>query len=286
MAFEWRREPDVVWPPETLDRPVVPGRPDFEETVEPVGQPSNPDSLDGLYRDLVGRLRDEGGGRGFPRPPGGEIIGPDEEPGPTDACAYYRSFRCSPRWGIYVGTDCWLTTSRYLHRNGVPEAIAVDEAFMYLFRHEYFHFAVDVTTVIFERVVGKSTGMYTDHWLAYHRANNPSLLEEALANAHAFKNAGKRAGGGAHTVHVRALLAHWMRLQPPGYRDFEAVSAGKGTTGEARSQLMSEIMGIHRGSKSHAVGLESLFRLPSFSKPNQKPFGQKFEGKPLDIYFY
>ncbi|MFM8516262.1 MAG: hypothetical protein ACKODA_00025 [Nevskiaceae bacterium] len=285
MTLEWRREPEIIWPPETSGRPVVPGRPEVEEFFETFGQRSNRDSLDGLYREVLGRLRGDNGGRGFPRPPGGEIIEPDEEPGPTEACAYYLSFRFGPAWGIYIGVDCWVTMARYLHRNGIPAEIAVDEAFMYMFLHEYFHFAVDTSTVIFERAVGKSTGSYQDHWVAHHRANNPSLLEEALANAHAYKNAGKRATG-SHGEHVRSLLAHWMRRQPPGYRDFEDVCAGRGSLGEARSQLMSEIMGIHRRSNSSVPGLESLFHLPSFSRSGQKPFGQKFEGKPLNIYFY
>jgi len=87
MTLDWRREPEIIWPPETSGRPVIPGRPEVEEFFETFGQRSNPDSLDGLYREVLGRLREGNGGRGFPRPPGGEIIGPDEEPGPTEACA-------------------------------------------------------------------------------------------------------------------------------------------------------------------------------------------------------
>ena len=167
--------------------------------------------------------------------------------------------------------------------NGVPADVAVDEAFYLLYRHEYFHFEVDKATEVLERGVDISTGKKPDAWMRYHRMNNPSLLEEALANAHALEHAGKKHK--KHEKRVRNLFEEVLTRQGPGYRDFGAVS-GRGVKGDARSQLLSEIMGIHRNDKRFVPGLQSLIRPPSYVKSAHDLPHVSYEGRKLNVYFY
>jgi hypothetical protein len=277
--FEISRENEIIWPTDGSDDIVVPGRPDFEPTWDK-SRGETFDSFKSRRRKLINEI---GSGGNSGRPPTGEIIGPQELPPPTDYCAYYWSFRFPRNVGIYIRIECWFSISKYLHANGIPDEASVDEAFMMLFRHEYFHFAVDRATAILERAAGLSSGMLVDNWIPYHRANNPSLLEEALANANAYKNAGK--GNPAHRARVRELLAHWMRLQPAGYRDFEKMNVRKGDLGLHRARLLSDIMTVRSGIKGWARGLESLILSPSFAKPGQDCFAVSFEDHKIPIYF-
>lgn len=282
--YFWEREPDVVWPPE---RELTPGR---EWTIPGVVEDTSPsgDQLEADFDDFTqerNRLVSRVGNNQPPRGPGGTgIAGLPEETPPTDACAYYLSFRFGNQWGIYIGRECWLQIATYLHANGIPAPEAVDEAFLMLYRHEYFHFEVDKAVVILERAVGKSTGKFEDHWITYHRANNPSLLEEALANAHALKHAGKV--NPDYTRQTEQLVEAWMRRQPPGYRDFAQVSQ-YGQTGPARSQLLSEIMGVHRGSTTFVPGFDALIGPKSFAgAPSRALFTVKHESKLLRIRLF
>ena len=114
-----------------------------------------------------------------------------------------------------------------------------------------------------ERGVGISTGTKPKAWLDYHQSNKPSLLEEALANAHAYEHAGKR-----HKkvlAKVKGLIKTVFSFHGPGYRDFADVVGSK-VKGDARSQLISEIMGIHKKDRRFVAGLQSLIRPPSFVK--------------------
>ena len=277
--FEILGENEVVWPDGDSGEVVVPGREDVESTRPRFGGETY-DSFDIRRRQMI---REVGAGGNSGRPPSGEIVGPRETPPPTDYCAWYYSFRYPALVGIYVRIECWFSISRYLHENGIPADVAVDEAFMMLFRHEYFHFAVDRATAILERAVGLSSGTFVDHWIPYHRANNPSLLEEALANANAYKNAGK--GNPVHRERVRELIAHWMRRQPAGYRDFEKVNVRKGDLGLHRSRLLSDIMTVRRGTGPWVRALEALIMSPSFAKPGQDCFAVSFGDHKINIYF-
>ena len=277
--FEIPRENEIIWPNDGSGDFVVPGRPDFVPSRER-SRSETYDSFESRRREMIGEI---GSGGNSGRPPTGEIIGPRESPPPTDYCAYYCSFRFPLHVGIYVRIECWFSVSKYLHENGIPADVAVDEAFMMLFRHEYFHFAVDRATAILERAAGLASGRSVDHWTPYHLANNPSLREEALANANAYKNAGK--GNPAHRDRVRELLAHWMKRQPAGYRDFEKMNLRKGDLGLHRSKLLSDIMTIRSGTGRWARGFESLVLTPSFAKPGQDCFAASFEDRKIPIYF-
>jgi hypothetical protein len=179
--------------------------------------------------------------------------------------------------------ECWFSYSKYLFINGVPADVAIDEAFYLLYRHEYFHFEVDKAIEVLERGVGISTGSKPDAWIKYHQSNNPSLLEEALANAHAHKHAGKRHGKLAKQI--QGLIGAALGRQGPGYRDFADVS-GNGVIGEARSQLISEIMGIHRKDRRFVPGLQPLIRPPSYIKLTHDLPHVSYEGRRLNVYFF
>ena len=202
-----------------------------------------------------------------------------------DACAFYLSFRYKNqrRWGIYIGLECWFWYAKFLFDGGVPADAAVDEAFYLLYRHEYFHFEVDKAIEIMERGVGISTGTKPKAWLNYHQSNNPSKLEEALANAHAYEHAGKR-----HkkvVTLVKGLVKTIFSIHGPGYRDFADVSGSK-VKGDARSQLISEIMGIHKNDNRFVSGLQSLIRPPSFVNSKDPIPRMNYEGETLNVYFF
>ena len=78
---------------------------------------------------------------------------------------------------------------------------------------------------------------------------------------------------------ARARLDEW-----PGYRDF-ADASGNGVTGEARSQLISEIMGIHRKDRRFVPGLQPLIQPKSFAKLTPSVPSEIYEGKRLNVYF-
>jgi len=280
--FGQDRGEEIRWPDEQSEVVVIPGRPetDFRPGAY---DPATADSFETTKRRLTERLRSGGGDRP-PRDPETGFFGPEEPPPPTEACAYYVSFRFGARAVIYVGIECWFSIAKFLHDNGIPPDVAVDEAFMKLFRHEYFHFEIDKATAIYERACGLSSGRFVDHWRPYHSRNNPSLLEEALANANAYKNAGK--GHPALQEKIRELVAHWMSRQPAGYRDFASVNAKRGDLGLNRSKLLSDILSVHQGSGSWVRGLEALVRADSFAKPTQDCFKVRFEDRPIPIYFF
>jgi hypothetical protein len=179
--------------------------------------------------------------------------------------------------------ECWFWYAKYLFDGGVSAEAAVDEAFYLLYRHEYFHFEVDKAIEIMERGVGISTGTKPKAWIDYHQSNKPSLLEEALANAHAYEHAGKR-----HKkvlAKVKGLVKTVFSFHGPGYRDFADVVGSK-VKGDARSQLISEIMGIHKKDRRFVAGLQSLIRPPSFVKSKTAIPSVNYEGERLNVFFF
>jgi hypothetical protein len=281
--YEWQRQTDASWPPIGEGDPMAPGR---IQGPEP-GDRSTLAEFNSRRRELITRLG-SGGGQNNPT----NIVDlPPETPSP-DACAYYLSFRFGTQWGIYIGVECWFNVAKFLHRNGVSASAAVDEAFEMLFRHESFHYEVDKQVLLLERAAGQSTGRFVDHWLPHLRTNNPSYLEEALANAHAFKYVGKAAKRATSDdpKRLKLLLAAWMKRQPPGYRDFHKFATKKVQV-LASSQHLSAIMGVHRNDHSYVHGLgEILDRKDKANKPadifNLKLDFDDGVELPLGIYFF
>ena len=303
---DWWRQPLREWEEEPPREIVIPGRPSEERQLPEVAKPATDQDFKEAAERIKRRLRDEpssgnsgsrGGGGGRNGSVSGGIDGGsdggsggagnrnvDESEG-IDACAYYLSFRYKYQypWGIYIGLECWFWYAKFLFDGGVPAESAVDEAFYLLYRHEYFHFEVDKAIEIMERGVGISTGTKPKAWLNYHQSKSPSLLEEALANAHAYEHAGKR-----HKKvlsRVKGLVKTIFSFHGPGYRDFADV-AGSKVKGDARSQLISEIMGIHKKDKRFVPGLQSLIRPPSFVKSKEPIPRVNYEGERLNVYFF
>jgi hypothetical protein len=303
---DWWRQPWREWEEENWGDPVIPGRPSEDRELHESAKPATDQDFREEAERIKRRLGEEpsagnaggrggGGGRGGrgglvdgPGGNGGGTNGGDsdsEETNGIDACAFYLSFRYRNRyrWGIYIGLECWFWYAKYLFDGGVSAEAAVDEAFYLLYRHEYFHFEVDKAIEIMERGVGISTGTKPKAWLDYHRANKPSLLEEALANAHAYEHAGKRHK--KFLTKVKVLIKRVFSFHGPGYRDFADV-AGSKVKGDARSQLISEIMGIHKKDNRFVSGLQSLIRPPSFVKSKEPIPRVNYEGERLNVYFF
>ena len=275
----WWKQPLREWENAPSEDVVIPGRPNESREIPDGGNPATDKDFAEESEKIRRRLSDGPP----PRNPNGDDYWLGEKPEDIDRCAYYVSFRYGSRWGIYIGLECWFSYSNYLFMNGVPADVAVDEAFYLLYRHEYFHFVVDRAIEVLERGVGISTGSKPDAWIKYHQSNNPSLLEEALANAHAHKHAGKRHGKLAKQI--QGLIGAALGRQGPGYRDFADVS-GNGVIGEARSQLISEIMGIHRKDRRFVPGLQPLIRPPSYIKLTHDLPHVSYEGRRLNVYFF
>lgn len=295
---DWWRQPLREWEEEPPREIVIPGRPNEERQLPEVAKPATDREFKEAAERIKRRLRDEpssgnsggGGGRGSVSggigggSGGGGNRNVDEAEG-IDACAFYLSFRYKNqrRWGIYIGLECWFWYAKFLFDGGVPAEAAVDEAFFVLYRHEYFHFEVDKAIEIMERGVGISTGIKPNAWLDYHHSKSPSLLEEALANAHAYEHAGKR-----HKkvlTRVKELVKTIFSFHGPGYKHFADV-AGSKVKSDARSQLISEIMGIHKNDKRFVPGLQSLIRPPSFVKSKDPIPVVNYEGERLNVFFF
>lgn len=278
MALELPGQPAPPWPAEPSVEVVIPGR--QQERI--FGDNLSRDSFETIRERLIDQLTSDGDRGGPP----GQVEGLPQNTPSADLCAYYLSFRFGDEWGIYIGIECWFAIARFLHVNGIPAAEAVDEAFMKLYRHEYFHFEVDKTVLLIERIVGHSTGNYRDFWIPYLRSNNPSLLEEALANAFAYRHAGTWSTKSSRK-RIQQLLAHWMSHQPAGYRDFGSVKSGK-KYADARARLLSDYAGILRRSTDFVPQLNVLLQPEAFrdKKKEQQLFNLKFEGRPLNIHFF
>ena len=283
---DWWRQPRREWEEEHWGDPVIPGRPSEERQLPEIAKPATDQDFKEYAERIKRRLGEEpssgnAGGRGGATGDDSDF----EETSGIDACAYYLSFRYRNRyrWGIYIGLECWFSYAKYLFDRGISAEAAVDEAFYLLYRHEYFHFEVDKAIEIMERGVGISTGTKPKAWLDYHQSNSLSLLEEALANAHAYEHAGKR-----HKKvlsRVKGLVKAIFSFHGPGYRDFADV-AGSKVKGDARSQLISEIMGIHKKDNRFVPGLQSLIRPPSFVKSKEPIPRVNYEGERLNVYFF
>lgn len=283
--FDWQQEPEIEWPTRVSGPLRAPGR---ESDI--VGATVVEfDQFRRRRNQFVGELEadsrgsgDGGGGRGV-------IVDLPGETPPTDNCAYYVSFRYGIGWGIHIGLDCWFRLARFLWLNGVSADVAVDEAFLQMYRHEDFHFAVDKAVLLLERAVGASTGNCSDHWIPYMHANNPSWLEEALANANAHHFAGTSRNKVDKPL-VKRLIGAWMKRMPPGYRDFDRFHSMKAKD-RARSQLLSDYMGVRRGSSGYHHGLHELLNMESFATNGEKMFARSFEIRrgeviPLNIHFF
>ena len=272
----WRRGVGPPWFPVEPREIVVPGR--RHQYPSPDRRPVTSDE----FEDIIRRVVKEVESGSWPPPPADPREAPTSDG--MEPCAWYQSFRWSKGWGIHLRFECWAKLATYLYRRGIPIEVAVDEAFYLFYRHEFFHFAVDRSVLHFERVVRAAIGSAFDLWYAYHLANRPSLLEEALANAYAFEHAGSRHAEVFDPERVKTVIAEVMLRQPAGYRDFGSVLDP--WSRPARSQLMLDIVSVHAGFSDEIPHLGMVGGLPSFNMVPSPVPRVRFEGRDLDIYIH
>ena len=134
-----------------------------------------------------------------------------------DLLAWYRSFHTtSSHWGIYIRE--WGLA--YLARRLGDRR---DLALRTLWSHEYFHFLTDIAATSIE--ISAGTRIYIPYLGSNHRGWAGCHLGEALANAYALEQCGRR--------HGKAKVRAFMRRQPVGYRDFSRYERRAGNDGLA-----------------------------------------------------
>jgi hypothetical protein len=254
-------------------RDVLPGREGGVETeIEraiPFPETPDPDILERLQAETAsagGRGGSGRGGRGdLADLPNGE---------PTEALAFYRSFRHDGKWGVFILKTGLQSVARSMCMMGATPLDAFTAARYFLQNHETAHFLVDRAVLSLESALQLATGKSHDLWISYNQSRHSSYLEEAVANAYAHR----MARGAA-----RNLVATFAKTQPAGYRDIDTGRPNTGTTWgsfqQSESQLLSDYL-VHRGQEGaqRAVGLHTLMSYndlrhgtngdPYFKRPN------------------
>lgn len=167
------------------------------------------------------RLAPEGGGT----PPLGPVG--------ADAVAWYVSFHGSrDHWGIYVPLSSLpILDELYFADLMIPRIERWRLVWDALLTHEAAHFAVDYACAWFELLHHAPLRRAMDNRMQALELGNSALLprssyfeaEEALANGHVLRTLESRVGPGAAKA-----LRHFIRTQPPGYRDGEAAATDTG----------------------------------------------------------
>lgn len=181
---------------------------------------------------------------------------PDDLPTgePSDNLAHYRSFRYGNPWGVYIRRDGLTQVARSFVSAGAAPAAAYSAARYLLKHHEMFHFFVDRAVLSLETSLGLSSGRKPDLWLDFVARHATFELEEACANAYAYRMARSE---------VRQMVKAFILSQPPGYRDvdFDRRVAGTkwGSFQASESQLLSDyLLPPGRDGSSRSLGLHGL----------------------------
>lgn len=166
-------------------------------------------------------------GLGRPRDPESAV------PNPWERCAWYAPMHYYGRsWGIYLSEGCVIRIAMEIgsFARDLPRTFATvrhlkSAAFFTLFLHEHFHHKVEG----FGIRLALSDRSSPDHYLRYDSAvYRPTLgtddnLEEALANADAYRRLSTSPYSRVLPAGVRAAVRRWMEwrfqyVDPPGYR--------------------------------------------------------------------
>ena len=145
-------------------------------------------------------------------PPGTESGTANNRQVTIDALAYYLPYHFySTRWGIYLKTSGILYVASLLDDGLFPigDDDLLELARRLLFEHEFFHFVAETACARAETVA--KMRLYDPYYPHPFAAPH----EEALANAHAIRNA---LVGQPATLKKR--VSAWMDAQGPGYRDY------------------------------------------------------------------
>lgn len=243
----------VPWTPIPPGRDVLPGREggverDVERAI-PFPNTPDPDILERVQAETASAGGRGGSGRGV-RTDLADL--PDGQP--TEALAFYRSFRHDGKWGVFILKTGLESVTRSMCMMGATPLDAYTAARYFLQNHETAHFLVDRAVLTLESALQIATAQKRDLWAAYNRRHHASMLEEAVANAYAHRMARGVA---------RDLVATFAKTQPAGYRDIDTGRPGTGTTWgsfqQSESQLLSDylVQGGHEGGQ-RAVGLHTL----------------------------
>ena len=234
-------------------RDVFPGREGGVETeierAVPFPVTPDPDILERLQAETASAGGRGGAGRGvrtdFADLPNGE---------PTEALAFYRSFRFDGKWGVFILKTGLESVARSMCMMGARPLDAFTTARFFLQNHETAHFLVDRAVLTLESTLQLATGTSHHLWIDYNQSRLSSDLEEAIANAYAHRMARGTA---------RDLVATFAKTQPAGYRDIDTSRPNTGTTWgtfqQSESQLLSDYLVQKRDEGvQRAVGLHTL----------------------------
>jgi hypothetical protein len=166
-------------------------------------------------------------------------------------CAWYNSFRYGDIFGVYICEECLDRIANELWFRGIPDDLALEIAFAFLYGHEVFHYRVDRAVEMLELSVSRATGKPSVMWLnrwyqSFHHKPGAGLdlLEEACANQHglseAVARADKMSSAGAvssSAMITESVLSAMMDSSGPGYRDYAAV--GKPHKFRSQDELLS-----------------------------------------------
>ncbi|MDM7861923.1 hypothetical protein QTP81_15070 [Alteromonas sp. ASW11-36] len=138
----------------------------------------------------------------------------------VDALAYYVPFHVrGGQWGIYIPlSSIAFMISQVFHKVDAPPIDIMRMSVRALHQHELFHFAVEYALaqceVIHRRPIYKNLNSLNNPGVGYR------LVEEQLANASMIRSFwGRRVRGKTQA------LRGFVRSQPAGYKDAEAITA-------------------------------------------------------------
>lgn len=160
-----------------------------------------------------------------------------------DVLAYYLPFHFNRRrWGIYLRSHGIVHLASLLKKGplGIADARTVQLARDILFEHEFFHFLTEAAATRCEFYARRK--LYRPYYAQAPAWN----LEEALANAHAFRRTIRRDAAVFH-----AQVFGIMKRSPVGYRDFDNfLGPSKFVTGQrdAVAFVMTPITPVTRPS--------------------------------------
>ncbi len=134
-------------------------------------------------------------------------------PATVDVLAYYLPFHFyGEEWGIYLRASGVLSIASMLasrSKNGLTQDL-LEVARGILLQHERFHFMAEVACARIE-LVPSLCKVYE----GYFQDPYATTIEEALANAHAFRAVVRQQSEG-----IRKEVKQWMLSQGAGYSDF------------------------------------------------------------------
>lgn len=248
----------IPWEPLEPGQLPIPGGEVLGNIERAIPFPLQPDPeiLEELEKIAEGSGRGgSGGGNRPPTSPSSADPGPSE---PTDALAWYLTFRSSGLWGVFITRRGLLHVATFMVRCGVQPRKAYEYAHYMLQNHETAHFLIDRAVLTLElNAALLSGGRPPKYWIDYHRRHRPySDLEEAICNAYAYRMADTTA---------KRYLKRFMERQPHGYSDFAmgmtVATHNSPSFQQAESQLLSDYQ-VEKQSegKKRVIGLHSLMQ--------------------------